>query len=348
MIKKLRYFICTILLLSHCNRSFAQSPIGMARIIIGFYNCENYYDTINQANVVDEDFLPNSEKKYSKMVYENKTELLASVIYKLGRLENINGLALLGVAEIENKMVLNKLISSPLLKKYHYKFIHFDSKDARGVDVALIYNPSIFRPYQYFPYSLSDATHFNTYATRDILYVKGQLANEWVHILVNHWPSRRGGEKSSSSRRIWASTVCKKIMDSVHLIDPTAKFIVMGDFNDNPNNKSIKQLTMENPFEKMFASGIGSMAYNDAWNLFDQILISPLWLKLVPKTEMTANLNANSYKSIIYNNNAMIESDGKYAGYPKRTYNGSHYNEGYSDHFPVALIFTLKMTENPQ
>ena len=347
MKKNLQCLICILFLMNISKIAAAQLPFGKVQLIIGFYNCENFYDTTNQTNVVDEDFLPNSAKKYSSTVYENKTDRLANVIYKLGRLENLNSLALLGVAEIENKMVLNKLISNPLLKKYHYKYIHFDSKDARGVDVALIYNPALFRPYQYLPYSLTDSTHFNTYATRDILYVKGQLANEWVHILVNHWPSRRGGEKSSSGRRIWASAVCKKIMDSVHLVDATAKFIVMGDFNDNPNNKSIKQLAMENPFEKMFKTGMGSMAYNDAWNLFDQILISPQWLKIAPTTMMAQDLNTNTYKSVIYKNNGMVEAVGKYAGYPKRTYNGNLYNDGYSDHFPVALIFTLKMTENP-
>ena len=315
-------------------------------LIIGFYNCENYYDTTNQVNVIDEDFLPNSEKKYNQFVFSNKVKRLANVIYKLGIIENVSGIALLGLAEIENKVVLNNLIESSLLKKYHYKFIHFDSKDARGVDVALLYNPAQFIPYQYRPYTLTDKNHFNTYATRDVLYVKGRLNNEWVHILVNHWPSRRGGEKSSASKRIWASSICKKIMDSVQLIDTGAKFIVMGDFNDNPNNKSIQQLKMTNPFDKLYKTGIGSIAYNDAWNLFDQILLSTSW-----KNEQSfarGDFSLNNYKSIIYKNEGMVESTGKYAGYPKRTYNGNQFNAGYSDHFPVALIFTLKITENPQ
>ena len=340
----LKLITCIILLLPFFV--IGQSQSNPPKILIGFYNCENFYDTINQANVVDEEFLPNSEKKYNEAAYETKATRLANVIYKLGVVENANGIALLGLAEIENKMVLTKLTSSLLLKKYHYKFIHFDSKDPRGVDVALIYNPAQFTPYQYFPFSLSDETHFNTYATRDILYVKGRLMNEWVHILVNHWPSRRGGEQSSSKKRIWASTICKNIMDSVYKSDPSAKFILMGDLNDNPNNKSVIQLNMNNPFLKMYKNGIGSLAYNDAWNLFDQILLSSNWK--LPKSSKITNFSLTDYKPVIYKNEKMIESSGKYAGYPKRTYNGSQFNGGYSDHFPVALIFTLKMAGNPQ
>jgi hypothetical protein len=340
------FIILATSLIFYFNAGNAQYVKSSPQIIVGFYNCENFYDTIHQINVIDEDFLPNSEKKYNQAAYNTKATRLANVIYKLGVVENANGIALLGLAEIENKMVLTKLTSSLLLKKYHYKFIHFDSKDPRGVDVALIYNPAQFTPYQYRPYSLTDQTHFNTYATRDILYVKGRLANEWVHILVNHWPSRRGGEKSSASKRIWASSICKKIMDSVYNNDSQAKFIVMGDFNDNPTNKSLKQLQMDNQFIKMYKNGIGSIAYNDAWNLFDQILLSPQWNNNNP--EHGTNFNLNNYKSIIYKNTDMMETTGKYAGYPKRTYNGAQFNGGYSDHFPVALIFTLKMEENPQ
>ena len=337
--------ICIALLLI-TSYGYAQRHYRQTQVLIGFYNCENFYDTTNQLNVVDEDFLPNSEKKYTQFVYENKVTSLANVIHSLGVIENVNGIALLGLAEIENKMVLNKLISHPLIKKYHYQFIHFDSKDTRGVDVALLYNPAQFVPYQNKSYSLTDQTHFTTYATRDILYVKGRLMNEWVHILVNHWPSRLGGEKKSSSKRIWASQVCKKIMDSVHLLDPLARFMVMGDFNDNPTNKSMTQLQMENPFMKMYKKGIGSLAYNDVWNLFDQILLCKEWNG--PKARNVSSFSLSSYKSIVYNNQALVENQGRYAGYPKRTYVGSQYNAGYSDHFPVALIFTLKMTENPQ
>ncbi len=314
--------------------------------IIGFYNCENFYDTTNQINVIDEDFLPNSLKHYNQSSYDIKSQHVARVIYKLGKLEKSDGIALFGLVEIENDVVLTKLINESVIKKYHYKFIHFDSKDPRGVDVALIYNPANFKPYQYRPFSLTDETHFNTYATRDILFVKGLLNGKWIYVLVNHWPSRRGGEQQSADKRNWASYICKKIMDSVHNENQNARFIVMGDFNDNPTNKSMKLLEMNNPFYKMFKKGMGTLAYNDSWNLFDQILLSRNWdddLK-----EETNKNNLSSYKSIIYSNYNMTESKGRYQGYPKRTYNGNIYRGGYSDHFPVALIFRDKTGDNSQ
>ena len=354
--------------------------------IIGFYNFENFYDTTDQLNVSDEEFIPNSAKGYNGLMYKNKSAHLASVIYGMGCIANANGISLLGIAEIENKIVLKKIASENLIKKYNYQFIHFDSKDARGIDVALMYHPQHFKPYQYRSYSLSDANHFTTYATRDILYVQGQLNNSWVHILVNHWPSRRGGENKSIDNRIWAAKVCKRIMDSIENRDSNAKFIVMGDFNDNPNNKSIKLLNLYNPFLHLFNKGMGSMAFRDSWSLFDQILLSKGWPKengsrlglenedrkkrLIVNLKKTApikikndtvtqadhpkwnaipsdNMNLTYYKSIIYRNSVLTEQEGRYQGYPKRTWNGDQFRGGYSDHYPAVIIFKSKNDEKP-
>jgi len=355
----------------------AQSINNTQSIIIGFYNFENYYDTTNQMNVADEEFLPNSSKGYNSIRYNNKSAHLALVIAGIGKINNAKGISLLGIAEIENKMVLKKLAEDPMIKKYNYQFIHFDSKDTRGIDVALMYQPAHFKPYQYRSYSLTDANHFTTYATRDILYVQGELDKTWVHVLVNHWPSRRGGENASAEKRIWAATVCKRIMDSIESRDPEAKIIVMGDFNDNPNNKSLKHLKMYNPFLKLFNRGMGSMAYRDSWSLFDQILLNTNWSmeqekqggrsKKAPDTShlqpAVAKLN-NQYpinmqpssaarfdliycKSIIYRSAALTQQDGRYQGYPKRTWNGDQFNGGYSDHYPAVIIFKAKNSEKP-
>jgi hypothetical protein len=135
-------------------------------------------------------------------------------------------------------------------------------------------------------------------------------------------------------------------MDSVYMENPNARFIIMGDFNDNPNNKSLKQLGMTNPFYKMFKNGKGTLAYNDSWNLFDQILLSPNW-DANNEQKQSENI-LKHYKSIIYIQHDMIESNGKYQGYPKRTYNGNILRGGYSDHFPIALIFSDKTGENSQ
>ena len=342
--KKINHALLLILLI--LITSFGKEA-NCQKSIIGFYNCENFYDTTNQANVTDEDFLPESVKGYNRKAYDSKSKNLARVLYALGNLENANGLAILGVVEIENKIVLSKLLEDPLLKKHHYKYVHFDSKDLRGIDVALIYNPAKFKPYQFRPYSLTDETHFTDYATRDILYVTGLLENEWVHILVNHWPSRRGGEKISTPKRLWAASVCKRIMDSVQKNNPTARWIVMGDFNDNPTDKSLRMLGLQNPFLLPYRKGMGTLAYNDSWNLFDQILISPNWVKELPqKKGIPKGSYLNYCKPVIYKNNEMIETQGRYKGYPRRTYNGNNLRGGYSDHFPVALIFSLKNDKN--
>jgi predicted extracellular nuclease len=307
--------------------------------VVAFYNCENFYDTTNQIIVNDEEFLPNSAKGYSASRYAHKTAQLGKVIFGLGQLGTKEGVALLGVAEIENQYVIEKVIQSNAIRKYQYQYIHFNSKDPRGIDVALIYQPRFFKPYQYKSYSLKDANHFKDYATRDILLVKGQLHQQWVYILVNHWPSRRGGSNLAKKNRIWAATTCKRIMDSIQKVDQNAHWIVMGDFNDNPTNKSLKTLGLDNPFLPLFRQGQGTLAFRDSWNLFDQILLSRNW--------QSNQKDLTHYQPIIYKTPDMIENQGKYAGYPKRTWNGDQFRGGYSDHFPVALIFKLNLSGNP-
>jgi hypothetical protein len=333
--KKNKLTLITILFLTSC---VFQKQLN-AMQVVAFYNCENFYDTTNQVIVNDEEFLPNSAKGYSASRYAQKTAQLGKVIFGLGQLGNKEGLALLGVAEIENQYVLEKVIQSNAIKKYQYQYIHFNSKDPRGIDVALIYQPRFFKPYQYKTYSLKDANHFQDYATRDILLVKGQLQQQWVYILVNHWPSRRGGSSLAKKNRIWAATTCKRIMDSIQKIDQNAYWIVMGDFNDNPTNKSLKTLGLDNPFLPLFRQGQGTLAFRDSWNLFDQILLSRNWQN---------NQSAlTHYKPIIYKTPDMIETQGKFTGYPKRTWNGDQFRGGYSDHFPVALIFKPNLSGNP-
>ena len=309
------------------------------KLVVGFYNCENFYDTINQQHVIDEEFLPESDKGYTAQRFKQKTNNIANTIYKLGLLGDGKGIAVMGLAEIENRMVLENLVKNELIKKYQYKIIHFDSKDLRGIDLGFIYNPTSFVPYWYRPYSLSIGLHANDYPTRDILYVKGLLNNNLVHILVNHWPSRRGGAHISSPKRKWASQLCKSIIDSITQKNPFAQIIMMGDFNDNPTDKSIQNIPLENPFKQLFEKGEGSLAFRDSWHLFDQILISANLIK--NENDLTY------YKSIIYKDMDLIEMNGRYKGYPKRTWDGNEFRGGYSDHFPVALIFSLKLGVNP-
>ena len=334
----MRTLLFVLLMLSYSSLT-AQTSSNSTKRIISFYNCENFYDTIDQRNTIDEEFTPQSVKSYNAQIFVQKRKQIAQTIYELGKQANQDGISIMGLVEIENKMVLEDLVNDPVIKKYHYQIIHFDSKDLRGVDVALIYHPAHFKPYQYKPISLSMGNHQNDFPTRDILYIKGLLDNQWVHVLVNHWPSRRGGTRISSKRRFWASEVARALIDSIQKTDAEARIIMMGDFNDNPTDPSLKNIPLENPFLPLYKKGWGSLAFNDQWSLFDQILLSKPFFD--PNKELTY------YKSIIYNKIDRTESTGKYKGYPKRTWSGDQYNAGFSDHFPVSIILNQKMAENP-
>lgn len=329
----------------------AQSTKQAYKIsIIGFYNLENFYDTIDNPAVNDEEFTPAGPKNYNGTIYWNKVLHLATVISQMGADQNADGPALLGVAEVENDTVLNDLVHHKLLERRNYKIVHYDSRDARGVDVGLLYNPKYFtveasdKLFVQLPSGTKDA-----YYTRDILWVKGKLDGETIHVYVNHWPSRSGGEERSAPAREAAARVCRNHMDSILKADPNAKIVVMGDLNDDPTNNSVAGVInakgkkndvgpggMFNPWVELYKKGIGTLAYQDAWGLFDQIMISYPWL----------NKDQDGffyYQQHIFNREFMVENIGKYKGYPMRTWDGNTYRGGYSDHFPTYLVFLKKI-----
>lgn len=330
---------------------YAQNAKQQYKVaVIGFYNLENFYDTLDNPMVNDEEFLPSGPRNYSGTVYKDKVLHLATVISEMGININPDGPALLGVAEVENDTVLNDLVHHPLIVKRDYKIVHYDSKDARGVDVGLLYNPKYFtvensdKLFVQLPGGTKDA-----YFTRDILWVKGKLDGETIHVYVNHWPSRSGGEERSAPARNAAAQVCRSHMDSILKIEPNAKFVVMGDLNDDPNNESVAKIInakgkaddvrkggMFNPWMDLYKKGIGTLAYQDAWGLFDQILISHPWLSKDQKGYFF-------YQQHIFNKEYMVENIGRYKGYPMRTWDGNRYRGGYSDHFPTYLIFLKKI-----
>jgi predicted extracellular nuclease len=291
--------------------------------IIGFYNLENLFDTIDNTLINDEEFLPSGIRNYNTAIYRDKLTKLASVIAQMGTAYTPDGPAILGVAEIENDTVLNDLIKETQLKKRNYQFVHYDSKDARGIDVGLLYNPTYFsviasdKLFVSLPTGSKDA-----YYTRDILWVKGKLNGELIHLYVNHWPSRSGGEKRSEPGRIAAAAVCRKHIDSILLKEPNAKIVVMGDLNDDPTNKSVEKVlkavdkdqldqqgALFNPWLDLFRNGIGTLAYQDAWGLFDQIIVSKQWLN---KDQSGFFL----YQPHVFNKEFLVENNGRYKGYP--------------------------------
>ena len=336
-----------------CFNANAQKP-GYKVAIVAFYNLENFYDTLDDPLTSDEEFTPKGERNYNGNIYWNKVGKLASVIQKLGtddeKIPCPDGAAFIGVAEIENDNVLNDLVNHPLIKDRHYKFVHYDSKDRRGVDVGFLYNPKYFKVedskalFVDLPRGAKDA-----YYTRDVLWVKGQLDGETVHIYVNHWPSRLGGEERSAPGRAAAAMVSKKHIDSIAKIDGEQKIIIMGDLNDDPVSPSMTKVLkckasiaemkpgcLYNPWVEMYKNGYGTLAYQDAWGLFDQIVIGNKWI----------DKNQEGFyfkKQYIFNREFLTENIGKYKGYPMRTWDGLTYRGGYSDHFATYLVMLKKV-----
>ena len=254
------------------------------------------------------------------------------------------GPSLIGVSEIENRKVLEDLISTPPLSKTTYNIVHFDSPDRRGVDVALLYQPAIFKVTNTKSVRLSLPDKPDWF-TRDQLVVSGLLDGEPIHVIVNHWPSRSGGEKATAPLRQAAASLCRSIADSLMKLNPTAKIIIMGDLNDNPTDISLVKKLMArkspeetkpgdlfNPMYKMYKQeGLGSLAYRDSWSLFDQLIVSQ---PLLGEDKSSFKL----YKTKIFNRPFLTQKEGAFTGYPKRTYAGGVFQGGYSDHFPVYLF----------
>ncbi|RLD29876.1 MAG: endonuclease [Bacteroidetes bacterium] len=302
---------------------------------IAFYNLENLFDTFDNKYTHDDDFLPTSEKHWTLRRYKKKIRKLGYTISKIGFKTSGKSPVIVGLAEVENKLVINDLLDSKFLKSNNYGVEHYDSPDERGIDVALIYNKDVFKveASETFSIDLFDENKEIDY-TRDILLVEGCLNEEKIYVLVNHWSSRREGEKETEPKRLIASARLIEIIDLIKQRDNNPKVIVMGDFNDNPTNKSITQLVstqdLYNPMETLLSHNKGSLSFRKEWYLFDQILFSTNFF------EYTANTHQFS-KANIFDEEFLKRFKGKYKGNPFRTYVGKKYKGGYSDHFPVYI-----------
>lgn len=321
---------------------------------VAFYNLENLFDTIRDERIYDEEFTPNGPRGWDTKKYNQKLENLSRAISVIGTDDNPTNMpTILGVSEIENRQVLEDLVNMPKLKRASYGIVHFDSPDRRGIDVALFYQTKHFKPtstkniplYIYDPtdtkYKDSNNGKGKRIYTRDQLLVTGLLDGEEMHFIVSHWPSRSGGEKKSSPNREAAAALNKKIIDSLYQINPNAKVITMGDMNDGPYNKSVKDVLQAkakredvkkgglfNPMYQLYKDGHGTIAYRDAWDVFDQIIF----------TEPLLQKDYSSYrywKVGIFNKPFLVQSSGQYKGYPLR--NQLSGEPGFSDHFPVYI-----------
>lgn len=346
----MKNFLFIIFILgSLLNTSLGQDAAKYKIVSIGFYNLENLFDVVDDTLINDEEFLPAGARSWTPERYQEKLTNMAYVISQIGLPDVGAGLSVLGVAEIENRKVLEDLVIQPSLKNRNYQIVHYDSPDARGVDVGLLYNPSHFTPVYSQPIPLINFNDGNIQRTRDVLYVKGVLDSDTLHILVNHWPSRSGGEARTAPYRNNGAKLCRKIVDSLYAHDAESRILIMGDLNDDPTNESIKshlravsnikdirKSGLFNPYEDFFSRGQGSNAYRDAWSLFDQIIISRGF----------TNKKSSGYqyfKANIFNKKFIVQPSGQYKGYPFRTFSGDTYQAGYSDHFPAYLYLTKEI-----
>ena len=333
---------------------------------VAFYNLENLFDTINDPATNDDEWTSGGTQRWTNEKYQQKLKNLARVLSEIGMPENKNAPTIIGCSEVENRGVLEDLIKEPKLLSYDYGIIHFDSPDKRGIDVALLYQKKYFRPTSYSNIPLiiyknivpvkeekkedfenedvEVITKNNRVFTRDQLLISGFLEDEEIHIIVNHWPSRSGGEKASSKYREAAGALNRKIIDSLQQINPNTKVMTMGDLNDGPFNKSIKialgakakkaevpEFGVFNPFEEMANKGMGTIAFRDSWDIFDQIIITETFIK-------PDFASYKLWKAGIFNKPYLVQISGQYKGYPLRH---SASEVGFSDHFPV-YIYLIK------
>ena len=325
---------------------FAQDASSFKITTVAFYNLENLFDTENDPLTFDDDRTPEGKDHWTEEQYRDKLVKLSQVLSDIGRDKTQKAPSIIGVCEAENRKVLEDLVNQKALLDANYGIIQFDSPDQRGIDVALLYQKSVFIPthYKAVPLFIYDEIDVSKRVfTRDQLVVSGMLDGDKISIIVNHWPSRWRGEEKSRYKRIRAGALNKRIIDSLFSEDPYAKIITMGDFNDNPTDASIKDILkthkkrrrtgfkqLYNPMEKMYQKGIGTVAHRDSWSLFDQIIVSH---ELVKKEYTSYRF----FKAGIYNKPYLINSGGKYKGYPFRSYVNGSYSGGYSDHLPVFI-----------
>jgi hypothetical protein len=325
---------------------------------VAFYNLENLFDVENDTTKNDEASpIMEMDSAVRPEVYKKKIANMAKVISKIGTgSQQIMPPVVLGVCEVENDDVLLDLTNHSRLRPYNYDIVHHDSPDKRSIDNGLLYQRGVFTPsnsiaHEVVLYDYNDKSKRKY--TRDVLVVSGKLLGEDFSFIVNHWPSRSGGQKKSEPGRLEAAKVVKKAIDSLQAINPYAKVMVMGDFNDGPYNKSIAEVVgakfekeevglkdLYNPYEEIRKQGGGTIAYRGSWDIFDQIFFTEPFLEK-DYTEF------RYYKSGIFAPPFLQNPKGRWKGYPFRSFSGGGFSGGYSDHFPV-FVYLIREVEDEQ
>lgn len=351
-------FILIVFVLFTSAKSHAQEK--KYRITtVAFYNLENLFDVEDDPNKLDERSpIMEMDSAVRPKIYQKKIANMAEVISKIGT--DFTGMppAVLGVCEVENDEVLLDLVSHPRLRPYGYDIVHHESPDERSIDTGLIYQKSMFIPTNSVAHAVKiyyGADKSKRNYTRDVLVVSGKMKGEDFHFIVNHWPSRSGGQKRSEPGRVTAAKVTQKAIDSLQAIDPYAKIMVMGDFNDGPYNKSIAETVgakfdkdevglkeLFNPYENIRKKGGGTIAYRGSWDIFDQIFFTESLLIDEDKKEASS---FKYYKAGIFSPTYLQNPRGRWKGYPFRSFSGGGFSGGYSDHFPVFVYLVRELEE---
>lgn len=344
--KKLIFSFIALTLCVTINSSAQQKKYAM--YAMGFYNLENLFDTCHDEGKQDYDFLPTGSYKWNGLKYSNKLNNMARVLAEMGTDRISVGCAVIGVSEVENAKVLTDLCAREPLAKRNMQFVHFEGVDRRGVDCALLYNPALFSVdtlhTKLYPYIDEDTTFY----TRGFLAVHGTMAQEDVCVIVTHLPSRlRPGDAKRVSGAEQITALIAKLKEE----NPETKFVVMGDMNDDPTDRSmtkymrgkediedVKEDDLFNPWISDLKKGTGTLLYNGAWNLFDQILVSQNMLDQTKKRDYSS---LKYFKHQIFRRDYLFQTEGKYKGNPKRTHAGGQWLNGYADHLPV-IMYMLK------
>jgi predicted extracellular nuclease len=304
---------------------------------VAFYNVENFFDPDCNELTLDTDYTPEGKFQWNEQRYRIKLQHISRAISQIGFAKNAAPPVFLGLAEIENKKVLSDLIHSEYLEPYQYDFVHYESPDVRGVDVAFIYQKKYFELIHSAPYSLLlyDDEDLRDY-TRDILLVCGNCYGSRVYVIINHWPSRSDGKNSTEVKRMKAAKTVQGIISEIKNETPDPFIFIIGDFNDNPKNKSIKNVLMTdelvNPMTEMEENGKGSLIHLGKWHLFDQLILS---------TNLMGGGSIRFESAGIFKPDSLQDKFGRHKG-PLRTFAGKRYIGGYSDHFPVYAYFSVQ------
>jgi hypothetical protein len=328
------YFLPLFLVLS--GVSYGQKN---NKIAIAFYSCENFFGTHHKQGS-NPDFTPEGKFHYTENIYHQKLHNIASVLQSMGE-DASSSLALIALAQVENEQVLSDLSSQPGLQQHHYQFICLDAPAKNGLNLALLYDPAIFT----ILYSETIPVNYNKEPLPYILYIKGLLYGDTLHILINHWSSGRNGESNSSQKHMASAKACKNKIDSLLKSTPTANIILMGDLSTNPTDSiladelgarternSSTPSVLYNPWAEIYKSGRGSQEYLDHWDLFDQILLSGSFLK--PQAPL------HFQKALVFKKDFMADHNKRFLGYPHASWAGTEWINGYSDHFPIIIYLS--------